>query len=94
MDDNSVNFQIGSAAYSLTTTMLKVLMDKYLIWKTTDTSLTPCMKLGGSNNLSSDLSFTTDSYKFSGATPTEIGMFEWCRISHTDPAGYLYEIGW
>ena len=38
--------------------MLKALVDNSLIWETADTSLATCMKLGGSNTVSSDVTFT------------------------------------
>ena len=43
-----MNFKIGVTPYTLTTTMLKALVDNSTVWKTTDTDLSTCAKLTGS----------------------------------------------
>ena len=45
LGDNSVNFKLGVTPYTLTTTMLKALVDNSTVWKTTDTDLSTCAKL-------------------------------------------------
>ena len=49
LGDNSLNFKIGTASYSRTTTQLKAFVDNSTVWNTTDTDLSTCAKLTGAN---------------------------------------------
>ena len=72
LGDNNLNFKIGTTSYSLTTTMLKALVDNSTLWRTAATDISTCMKLSGINAVTGDITFSTNTYKFCGALPTEI----------------------
>ena len=58
LGDNSLNFKIGTAAYSLTTNMLTALMDKSTLWQTSSTigTLTSPISFSTSKPLGADVS--------------------------------------
>ena len=52
--------------------MLKALMDNSTTWGTAVTDISNCMKLSGSNDVTVDITFFTNTFMFCGALPTEI----------------------
>ena len=75
LSDNSLNLLINTFAYTLNTTMLKALMDNSTTWGTAVTDISNCMKLSGSNDVTVDINFFTNTFMFCGAFPTEISHF-------------------